>query len=82
MAVVKCTKCGAKINNVTGGVINCPSCGHVMHLNVSEINTQPDIKSQVKTQQKPTKKCKHCKSSIYLMQRCVRSAARNREVGV
>ena len=64
MAVVKCTKCGAKINNVTGGVINCPSCGHVMHLNVSEINTQPDIKSQVKTQQKPTKKCKHCKSSI------------------
>lgn len=32
MAFVKCTKCGTKINNVTGGIIKCPSCGHTMKL--------------------------------------------------
>lgn len=62
MTVVKCTKCGTKINDVTGGVIKCPSCGHMMKLANSESDTQ--VRSQTQTQQKPTKKCKHCKSDI------------------
>lgn len=64
MAVVKCTKCGAKISNVTSGVIECPDCGHKMRLSGSGSSTQMNIQSQMKAQQKPTKKCKHCKSDI------------------
>ncbi len=55
MAVVKCTKCGTKINNVVGGVIKCPNCGHTMKL---------AVQGHTKEQQKPTKKCKHCKRDI------------------
>lgn len=64
MAFVKCTKCGTKINNVTSGVIKCPSCGHTMKLAASGSNPQSNSQGQTKTQQKPTKKCKHCKSDM------------------
>ena len=64
MAFVKCTKCGTKINNVTSGVIKCPSCGHTMKLAASGSNPQSNSQGQTKAQQKPTKKCKHCKSDM------------------
>lgn len=64
MAFVKCTKCGTKINNVTGGIVKCPSCGHTMKLAVPGGNTQSKVQEQTKTQQKRTKKCKHCKSDM------------------
>lgn len=64
MAFVKCTKCGTKISNVTNGIIKCPSCGHTMKLAAPGGNKQQNAQIQEKTQQKPAKKCKHCKSDM------------------
>lgn len=82
MADVKCTKCGTKISNVAGGVIKCPNCGHMMKLAGSGSNTQSNNNSQMQTQQKPTKNVNIVRAVSHLMQRCARSAGRNRGAGV
>lgn len=64
MAVVKCTKCGTEINNMSGGAIKCPNCGHTMKLAASGRNLQLNAKNQTQVSPKLTKKCKHCKSDI------------------
>lgn len=58
MATIKCTKCGTKIENVTGGTVECPNCKHKMKYipKNSHINPQSGgSTSQIQVNNKKTK---------------------------
>lgn len=64
MAIIKCPKCGEKIENPSAGVVTCPKCGGKMRYTPKGAGNTQSATTKAETQKSPTKKCKHCKSDI------------------